>query len=157
MKASLLLKKIKNNIKNYPIEHLRKNTDESIFNKDLELIRPKDILIQMATFNSNNYDEILSLELKEDFEIDDNKIKDIKEKIDYYFSVYAPNDKIYGDFVGNISLYLALIVKKPFHPIGMRFTQGYSVFYKNGKYYCSGKTKFLKEKNSLCKYCVCNE
>lgn len=113
----------------------------------------------MATFNSNNYDEILSKNISKenDFNINDSELKILKEKIDYYFSIYSPNNKIFNEFIKYITIYLKFIVEKPFHPVGMRFSNGNYVFKKKDKYYCTGKSKFIKETNSLCKDCVCSD
>ena len=116
MKASKLLKLIRENLKDYPIEYLKnKVTDE----------RYKDPLTKkLAKYNSAAYDEIYQKDIVDDFEINDSVIKNIKKDIGYYFDIY-------GD------------------------EQDKQFYYLNGKYYCKGRVKYIKDKNSLCRYCVC--
>lgn len=145
MKASKLLKIIRKNLKNYPIEYLRnKATDD----------RYKDPLTKkLAKYNSSVYDEIFELEIKDDFEIKDSVIKNIRSDIGFYFDRYAPGDVETREFTKNISLYLALISKKPLHPFSEDKQD--DVYYFNGDYYCKGRIKYIHDKKSLCRYCVC--
>lgn len=143
MKASKLLKLIRENLKDYPIEYLKnKVTDE----------RYKDQLTkELAKYNSAAYDEIYQKDIVDDFEINDSVIKNIKKDIGYYFDIYG--DEQDKQFCQNISLYLALISKKPLHPYSDDRKD--DIYYLNGKYYCKGRVKYIKDKNSLCRYCVC--
>ena len=145
MKASKLLKIIRQNLKDYPIKYLRnKVTDE----------RYKDPLTKkLAKYNSGIYDEIYSIEIENDFEIKDNVIKNIQSDIGYYFDRYAPGDDETREFTKNISLYLALIAKKPLHPFSEDKKD--EVYYFNGDFYCKGRIKYINDKKSLCRYCVC--
>ncbi len=87
MKSSKLLKIIKEELKDYPIDYLKnKVTDD----------RYKDPLVKkLAKYNSQTYDEIYSIEINEDTDIKDEVIKKMKADINYYFD---------------------LIAKKPLHP-----------------------------------------
>ena len=145
MKASKLLSLIRQDLKDYPIEYLKnKVVDE----------RYKDPLTkQLAKYNSEVYDEIYKADIKADFEIKDNLIKNIRTDIRYYFDVYAGGDDENKRFTENISLYLALIAKKPLHPFSEDKKD--DVYYFNETYYCKGRVKYIHDKNSLCKYCVC--
>lgn len=145
MKASKLLKIIRQNLKDYPIEYLRnKVTDE----------RYKDPLTKkLAKYNSDVYDEIYGIEIENDFEIKDNVIKNIQSDIGFYFDRYAPGDDETREFTKNISLYLALIAKKPLHPFSEDKKD--EVYYFNGDFYCKGRIKYIHDKKSLCRYCVC--
>lgn len=143
MKASKLLKLIRENLKDYPIEYLKnKVTDE----------RYKDPLTKkLAKYNSAVYDEIYEKDIVDDFEINDAVIKNIKNDIGYYFDIYGDEqDKRFSE---NISLYLALISKKPLHPYSDDKKD--DVYYFNENYYCKGRVKYIHDKNSLCRYCVC--
>lgn len=145
MKASKLLKIIRQNLKDYPIDYLRnKATDD----------RYKDPLTKkLAKYNSSVYDEIYEIEIKDDFEIKDSVIKNIQSDIGFYFDRYSPGDTQTREFTKNISLYLALIAKKPLHP----YTENNKddVYYFNGDYYCKGRVKYIHDERSLCRYCVC--
>ena len=108
MKSSKLLKIIKEELKDYPIDYLKnKVTDD----------RYKDPLVKkLAKYNSQTYDEIYSIEINEDTDIKDEVIKKMKADINYYFDTYAGGDIETKEFTKYISLYLALIAKKPLHP-----------------------------------------
>ena len=107
MKASKLLKIIRKELKDYPIEYLKnKVTDD----------RYKDPLVKkLAKYNSEAYDEIYSLEIKDDFDVNDSVINKMKGDINYYFDTYAGGDIEAREFTKYLSLYLALIAKKPLH------------------------------------------
>ena len=107
MKATELLEKIRENLKDYPIGYLkRKATDDRY---------PDSITKRLAIYNSSIYDEIYEKNIEEDYEIKDAVIKNIEDDVDYYFSVYDPGDIETRDFTRELSLYLVLIAKKPLH------------------------------------------
>ena len=145
MKASKLLKIIRQNLKDYPIDYLKnKVTDD----------RYKDPLTKkLAKYNSSVYDDIYETDLLEDFVINDDIIKNIQSDIGYYFDRYAPGDVETREFTKYISLYLALIAKKPLHPFSEDNKD--DVYFFNGDYYCKGRVKYIHDKKSLCRYCVC--
>ena len=61
MKATDLLEKIRENLKDYPIDYLkRKSTDERY---------PDSITKRLAIYNSSIYDEIYEKNIEEDYEI----------------------------------------------------------------------------------------
>lgn len=145
MKASKLLKIIRENLKDYDIEYLRnKATDD----------RYKDPLTKkLAKYNSSVYDDIYDTVILEDFEIKDEVIKNIKADIGYYFDTYAGGDSENREFTKNISLFLALIAKRPLHPFSE--DKNDEVYYFNADYYCKGRIRYIHDKRSLCRYCVC--
>ena len=116
--------------------------------------RYKDPLTKkLAKYNSNVYDDIYEMDIIEDFEIDDNIIKNIQKDIGFYFDRYAPGDSETREFTKNVSLYLALIAKKPLHPYSEDKKD--EVYYFNGDYYCKGRVKYIHDEKSLCRYCIC--
>ena len=145
MKASKLLKIIRKNLKDYPIDYLRnKVTDD----------RYKDPLTKkLAKYNSSVYDEIYTVEIAEDFEIDDSIIKSIRSDIGFYFDRYSAGDDENKRFTEYISLYLALIAKRPLHPFSEDKKD--DVYYFDGDYYCKGRMKYIHDEKSLCRYCIC--
>jgi uncharacterized protein (UPF0305 family) len=109
----------------------------------------------MSNYNRDNFNEIMNLSLIElDEEIPDEDLNDFKKRIEYFFDLYAPEDKEFKEFIKAISLYLTFIAKKPLHPPGIKFSNGSRVYKNQGFYYCTGKSKFIEDKLSLCKYCV---
>ena len=145
MKASKLLKIIQENLKDYPIDYIRnKVTDE-------RYIDP--LTKKLAKYNTSVYDDIYETVILDDFEIKDKNIKNIQADIGYYFDRYAGGDVETREFTKYISLYLALIVKKPLHPYSEDKKD--DVYYFDGDYYCKGRAKYIHDKKSLCRYCVC--
>ena len=101
MKATDLLEKIRENLKDYPIDYLkRKATDERY---------PDSITKRLAIYNSSIYDEIYEKNIEDDYEIKDAVIKNIEDDVNYYFSVYDPGDIETRDFTRELSLYLVLM------------------------------------------------
>jgi uncharacterized protein (UPF0305 family) len=146
MNATELHEEIKENLKDYPIEYLRnKVTDE----------RYKDPLTKkLAKYNSETWDEIFALNITEDYEIKNGTIQNLKNDIDYYFDTYAGGDEETREFTKYISLYLALIAKRPLHPVGDDPAKD-QVFLENGEYKCKTRIMSIKDENSLCRYCIC--
>ena len=146
MKATDLLEKIRENLKDYPIDYLkRKATDDRY---------PDSITKRLAIYNSSIYDEIYEKNIEEDYEIKDSVIKNIGDDVDYYFSVYDPGDIETRDFTRELSLYLVLIAKKPLHPFGDNSAKD-DIFLENGEYKCKNRIIHIKDERSLCRYCVC--
>ncbi len=145
MKASELLKIIQKNLKDYPIDYLKnKVVDE----------RYKDPLTKkLAKYNSSAYDDIYETSISDDFEINDKIIKNIQADIGFYFDRYSPGDTQTREFTKYISLYLALIAKKPLHPYSENKKD--DIYYYNGDYYCKGRVKYIQDERSLCRYCIC--
>ena len=145
MKASKLLKIIRKNLKNYPIDYLRNKVTDPRYRDPLTK--------RLAEYNSGVYDEIYSAEIVNDFEINDNVIKNIRSDIGFYFDRYAGGDDEAKRFTENISLYLALIAKKPLHPFSSDKKD--DVYLDGGKYFCKTRLKAIHDERSLCRYCVC--
>ena len=146
MKASKLLKIIRENLKDYPIDYLRNKAVDD---------RYKDPLTKrLAKYNSSIYDDIYATDILDDFEINDDIIRNIQSDIGFYFDRYAPGDAQTREFTKYISLYLALIAKKPLHPYSENKNE--DIYFFNGNYYCKGRAKYIHDKKSLCRYCICN-
>ena len=145
MKASQLLEIIKEDIKDYPIEYLRnKVTDD----------RYKDPLTKkLAKYNSNVYADIYETVILDDFDIKDKVIENMRQDIKFYFDNYSGGEDEHSLFAENISLHLALIAKKPLHPYGEDKKE--EIYFSNDSYYCKGRMKYIHDKKSLCRYCVC--
>ena len=110
----------------------------------------------MSRYNLENFNEILNSSCNGlDEEVDEEKLRDLQNRIDHYFSLYAPDDEDFKEFIKAISIYLTFIAKKPLHPQGIVFSNGGRVYKKDGIYFCTGKRIFIKDNLSLCKYCVC--
>ncbi len=147
MRALSLLKEIREKIKDYNIDYLKNKAIDERYNDP--------IIRELARYNSEIYDEIYNIELSEDFKINDSKIQKLKNDIDLYFSKYNFHDEENQNLIKYISLYLVFIALKPLHPYG--YSKKFNVFLKNNVFYCKGRTNFIKEENSLCKYCCCKK
>ncbi|WP_292609162.1 DUF2115 family protein, partial [Methanobrevibacter sp. UBA188] len=107
-----------------------------------------------AKYNSETWDEIFALNITEDYEIKDGVVENIKNDIDFYFDTYAGGDEETREFTKYISLYLALMAKRPLHPFGDNPAKD-QVFIENGEYKCKTRIMSIKDENSLCRYCIC--
>lgn len=145
MNASELLEKIRENLKDYPIEYLKSKADDDRY--------PDSITKRLAKYNSNVYDDIFGRVILDDFVINDNVIDNITHDLEEYFERYGPGDMESQNFTRNITLFLALVVKKPLHPFSEDKTD--EAYFSDGKYYCKNRVKYINDENSLCRYCVC--
>ena len=145
MNASKLLEIIRKNLEGHPIDYLKnKATDD----------RYRDSLTKkLAKYNSSVYDDVYEVEIEDDFEIDDDIIRGISSDIRFYFDRYAPGDIQTREFTKYISLYLALIAKRPLHPYSN--DRNDDVYCFNGEFFCRGRAKYIHDERSLCRYCVC--
>ena len=148
MRASVLLNEIRENLKGYPIDYLKKKANDDRY--------PDSLSKRLAAYNSQAYDEISSLEIDEDFEISDKRIAAIKDDVDYYFSVNDPYDDENREFTKYLCLYFSLIAKKPLHPVGEDAGKD-QVYMQDGRYYCRDRIRYLNDKQSLCRHCVCKK
>ena len=147
MKASELLLRLKIDMKHYEskVRH-----DNNCLNRNYMSIK-----CIMSNYNLKNFNEILSLSPEGlDYEINDEELRDLENRIDHYFKLYAPDDEEFKKFTKIISIYLTFIAEKPLHPPGIEFSDGTRVHKEGYIYYCTGKKLHLKEDYSLCKYCV---
>jgi uncharacterized protein (UPF0305 family) len=143
MKTSQLLLKLKKDMKKYKSKMLDNGKNDSL----------NQI---MSRYNLENFNAIMNTSLEElNEEVDEEKLKDLQNRIDHYFSLYAPDDEDFKEFINAISIYLTFVAKKPLHPPGIIFSNGKRVYKKDDVYYCTGKSIFIKDELSLCKYCVC--
>ena len=145
MKASELLTTIREDLKDYPIEYLKNKATDS---------RYRDPLIKsLAKYNSSVYDEIYEADIADDFEIKDSVIENMRSDIRFYLEKYAGEDEENMQFTTDISLYLALIAKKPLHP----FTENKKddIYHFDGSYYCKGRARYIHDERTLCRYCAC--
>jgi uncharacterized protein (UPF0305 family) len=148
IKSSKLFQKLKKDIKKYQSKVL---SNEILLNK-----KNNSIVAIISAYNLDNFNEIIgSVVIQEnDDEINEIELEDFKLSIDHYFSTYAPDDQEFREFIKIISLYLTYIAKKPLHPPGITFSNGSKVYQRDGNYFCTGKSIFIKDKLSLCRYCI---
>jgi uncharacterized protein (UPF0305 family) len=148
IKSSKLFLQLKRSIKPYQSKIKAKETLISGENNSIHNT--------MSEYNLENFNEIINSSYEgSDDEVDENELDDFKMCIDNYFDLYAPDDKEFREFIKIISIYLNFIAKKPLHPPGILFSNGATVYQNKDSYHCTGKSVFIKENHSLCKYCIC--
>jgi uncharacterized protein (UPF0305 family) len=112
----------------------------------------------MSSYNADNFRKLTETPFSgKDEEIDTKELTALEESIDHYFSLYAPDNIEFREFVKIISVYLTFIEKRPLHPPGIIFSGGDTVYENKGIYYCTWKKQFKNEDHSLCNFCVCHE
>ena len=117
IKSSKLLHKLKRDIKKYQSKVL---SNEVLSDKN-----DNSLMDIISIYNLENFNEIVGLSIIEnDDEIDEKELEDFKMSIDHYFSLYAPDDEEFKEFIKLISLYLTYIARKPLHPPGIIFSNG---------------------------------
>lgn len=94
MKSTEIVLYIRENIKEYPIDYLKKKVCDERY--------PDSITKILAIYNSTIYDKIFEKEITDDFEIKDSIIKKIEDDVNYYFSIYDPYDTENRDFTRNL-------------------------------------------------------
>jgi len=135
MKSSQLFLKIKKDMERCKSKVENKNISEN----------PDSIDFIMSKYNQDNFNEIMDLSFLElDDEIDEEKLNDFQKRIDYFFSLYSPDDEKFRDFIKAISLYLAFFAKKPLHPPEIKFSDGKGVYKEQDIYYCTEKANSLR-------------
>ena len=147
IKSSKLFLKLKKDIKKYQ----SKVSSQAVLSDKSD----NSLMDIISAYNLKNFNEIMSLEYKGyDEEINEKDLEDFKLSIYHYFSLYAPDDEEFREFIKIISFYLTYITKKPLHPPGLIFSNGSKVYQSEGIYFCTGKNIFIKDELSLCRYCV---
>ena len=148
IKSSKLFLQLKKSIKPYQSKMKARETLISSENNSIHNT--------MSEYNLENFNEIINSSYEgSDDEVNENELDDFKMCIDNYFDLYAPDDKKFREFIKIISIYLTFIAKKPLHPPGILFSNGATVYQNKDSYHCTGKSVFIKENHSLCKYCLC--
>ncbi|MDL2246142.1 DUF2115 domain-containing protein [Methanobrevibacter sp. OttesenSCG-928-K11] len=109
-----------------------------------------------SKFNYDNYYEISTSKITEipNENIDKNILNDLKYRLDYYFKEYPVYDEDFENLIKNNTIYLGLIKKEPFHQQNVKMDGEITTFKENDNYYCRLKKKHIKDKNSLCEYCI---
>ncbi len=147
MKTSELLLRLKQNIKRYKSK-VKPNPDCLDENN-------KSVQCAVSKYNFQNFHALLSSSPEGlDDEIDEEKLRDLENRIDNYFTLHGPYDEEFKEFIKSISIYLTFIASKPLHPPGIKFSYGTTVYEESDVYYCTAKKLHIDEEYSLCRCCV---
>lgn len=145
MKASSLLVEIQEKVQTYPIDELKKR----VSNPDIDRVN-----YEIGKYNLENYEEILNYKIEEDYDISDETIQQVKDKMVNFFKKYPVELKEFEDFITYICLFLTYIAKKPLHPVGFYFSDEKPLYLENGKYYCQKRKEFIEDKDAMCHNCI---
>jgi uncharacterized protein (UPF0305 family) len=151
MNASGLLFRIRRDLRNLPEYIARIERERQAAEKD-----HSGVLALLGNYNYDTYTEICHhYEVAPDFRIDLSTVEEFENALNVYLDTYAPGKTDLKRYVSDISLYLTFIAKRPLHPPGVSFSDEIRIVKNGDYYYCSGKTRFLDDPSSLCRYCVC--
>lgn len=110
----------------------------------------------MSNYDLEIFREILGRDhVEADHRIDRKKLEDFTSTIDRYMDEQAPGRDQLKKYVRIISTYLVFIAKRPLHSPDIVFFGDSRIAMKNNTYFCPAKRVYIKDKDSLCKYCVC--
>lgn len=115
-----------------------------------------DVSGAMSKYDHDVFLEILARDHVEvDHEIDRHELEDLILKIERYMDAQAPGQGQLKKYVRIISTYLVFIARRPLHSPDIAFFGNRKIAKKNNAYYCPAKSVYIKEKDSLCVYCIC--
>ncbi len=154
MRAKELLKILKEKAKNFGIYDIIKI--RSFLEKDAKYLPEnyrEEYVNAMIKYYIDTLKEIKNKDLPYDYEIDDNKLKNLLDRIESFRVYNTEEEQRFIELSKIICPYLCFIAKKPFHPEYLKFPGGLKIIKKGDSYYCPVKNKQLN-KYSLCEFCV---
>ncbi len=78
-----------------------------------------------------------------------------RRRVDRYMDAHAQGNEGFKAYIGVVSAYLAFVARMPLHPPGMRFSGDRTIVFAGGAWLCPGKSEYIRDPASPCKYCVC--
>jgi uncharacterized protein (UPF0305 family) len=115
-----------------------------------------DVSHAMSKYDLDIFHEILSIgDIETDRKIDRQELEDFTLQIDRYMDAQAPGQDQLKKYIRIISTYLVFIAKRPLHSPDIAFFGDSKITEENGNYFCPAKHVYIKDQDSLCKYCVC--
>lgn len=119
-------------------------------------VNASDVSHAMSKYDLDIFHEILSIEdVETDHKIDRQKLDDFTLQIDRYMDAQAPGQDQLKKYIRIISTYLVFIARRPLHSPDIAFFGDSKITEENGNYFCPAKRVYIKDQDSLCKYCVC--
>lgn len=116
----------------------------------------RDVSHAMSKYDLDIFHEILETDgIGSDHRIDSQELGRFTLQIDRYMDAQAPGQVQLKKYIRIISTYLVFIARRPLHSPDIAFFGNSKIVKKNNAYYCPAKSVYIKEKDSLCKYCVC--
>ena len=83
------------------------------------------------------------------------KISNFRNHISGYLEKNSTGNKGYDRYIAIVSEYLSLIVHQPLHPLAVRHLEYEPPADSDDRKYCCLKMRYIKDPNSLCRYCNC--
>jgi uncharacterized protein (UPF0305 family) len=115
-----------------------------------------DVSHAMSKYDLDIFHEILSIgDIETDRKIDRQELEDFTLQIDRYMDAQAPGQDQLKKYIRIISTYLVFIAKRPLHSPDIAFFGDSKITEENGNYFCPAKHVYIKDQDSLCKFCVC--
>ena len=110
----------------------------------------------LSAFNASVSEEILNVDpASVPGDLSDEKIEAFKRRISFYMKENGSGCREYDTYITILTTYLALVIQKPLHPSHVRRLEGNPPEDSDNRYYCGWKTRYIKEKHSLCRCCNC--
>lgn len=117
---------------------------------------PPDVVSLLGNYNYATYTGIRGQNTVEpDFPLDPGRVNECEEALHRYLDRYAPGNRELKTYVIAISLYLVFIARMPLHPPGAELSQGIRITKREDAYICTGKARYLRNPDSLCRFCIC--
>ena len=151
MYASALLSRIRRDLDTIP-EYTARIGQE----RQEKRVGPPDVVSLLGDYNYATYTGIRGQNTVEpDFPLDPVRVNACEEALHRYLDRYAPGNRELKTYVTAISLYLAFIARRPLHPPGVELSQGIRITKREDAYLCTGKARYLRDPDSLCRFCIC--
>ncbi len=130
--------------------------EELISKARKHIVDVSDVSQAMSKYDHDIFMEILSLDhVESGHRIDRHDLEDFTLKIEQYMDTQAPGQDQLKKYVRIISTYLVFVAKRPLHSSDIAFFDNRKIVKENNAYYCPAKNVYIKEKDSLCVYCIC--
>ena len=119
-------------------------------------VNVSDVSHAMSKYDLDIFHEILDMDdVETDHRIDRQELEDFTLQIDRYMDAQAPGQDQLKKYIRIISTYLVFIARRPLHSPDIAFFGDSKIVKKNDIYFCPAKNVYIKDQDSLCKYCVC--
>jgi uncharacterized protein (UPF0305 family) len=159
MDSRELFKKLKKDAREFSIFDIMKA--RYFMENDAKYLPPQyrtEFLESLGMYFYNVLNEIKNRDENsiEYFEIDEEKLKKLIERIESFKKMGSENEDAFIRLSKIIAPYLIFIEKKPIHPENLTFPGKKKIIKKENTYYCPVKSK-QKNEYSLCEFCVCKD
>jgi|GEM_PF-494577 len=118
--------------------------------------KPPRGLSLLRIYNYATYTDIRDRDSVEpDYPVNPGRVEECEEALHRYLDRQAPGNCELKTYVTAISLYLVFVARRPLHPPGMELPQGSRITKRENSYVCTGKARYLRDPDALCRFCIC--